>query len=147
MSRADLTTIMPNQLYQRGRFLTWPASQKWAMLDRYKIDTVVNMWSKVDPDLSSERHGTLYLNWHTSPSEVPLGADRMIGFLSGLLSDGHVMLVHCEAGHGRSVWLCAALLVRHWHVAPRTAFELLDTIVPGMDVRPELLTHLEGMTP
>ena len=105
--RAQAVTILEDRIYQRGQFLTWPRDQKVEMLRRNGIDVVVNMWSKVDPDLSGE---CLYVCWECSPSALPADAEHMISFLLGLLAADHRVLVHCEAGRGRSVWLATRLL-------------------------------------
>src|ERR1700693_5171723 len=110
MSRAGVNVILEGKLYQRGQFLTWPFKQKWKLLDQYGITFVVNLWSKVDPDLSSSKLGQTYLNWVCSPSDVPDNATLLVNIIAGMIDVGAVVLVHCEAGRGRSVWLSARVL-------------------------------------
>ncbi len=108
--RASINEILPGRIYQRGQFLTWPYEQKKRLLEQLGIDVVVNLWSKVDPDLSSGSLGRVYLCWPTSPSEVPECADLFVEFLVNLVRVGKRILIHCEAGRGRSVWLSARVL-------------------------------------
>jgi protein-tyrosine phosphatase len=108
--RASVNEILPGRIYQRGQFLTWPYEQKWRLLEELGIDVVVNLWSKVDPDLSSGDLGRMYLCWLISPSEVPDHAEAFIGFLAYLVNQGKKILIHCEAGRGRSVWLATRIL-------------------------------------
>lgn len=137
--RAGFNEIIPSLLWQRGQFLTWPASRKRKALDERGISVVVNLWHKIDPDLSPERHGPIYLNWHISPSQpADEVSEVIVGTLVYLLETGNGMLVHCEAGHGRSAWLCARLVAAYAGMPFSEALEFVRARVPGMDVRPAL---------
>lgn len=107
-TRAWARDVVPGRLYQRGHFLTWPSEQKWDMLRELNIKTVVNLWVKVDPDLSNSA-GLVYITWPIAGDEVPPDADLMVPFLARLLDRGP-MLVQCEAGVNRSLWLCGRLM-------------------------------------
>lgn len=136
MARRGVNEIVPGKLYQRGHFLTWPAADKARMLDELGITVVVNLWNKVDPDLS----GRTVINWPISGAKVPPEADAMVALVSRLVTEGHVVLVHCEAGKNRSVWFCARLLTQAFGPATRGT-KVLEAVlrkVPGAKMRPEL---------
>jgi protein-tyrosine phosphatase len=141
--RAGAVEIIPGKLYQRGQFLTWPAAQKRGLLDRMKVDTVVNLWSKVDPDLSSEKLGFTYLCWLTSPSAVPEGADVLVEVVARRLEHGGCALVHCEAGRGRSVWLAARVFSRYTGCGRPAALDHVRQCVPGLKLTAALLEDLK----
>lgn len=146
MSREGVNEVIPGLLYQRGNFLTWPASRKWAMLNRHGIRVVVNLWSKVDPDLSVERPGLVYLNWHISGTEPPAEAAYVISMLANLARRGMPILVHCEAGVNRSAWLCARLV--HALDPSLTGSQALQEVynaLPGVRMRSGLQEDIERL--
>lgn len=143
--RAGAAEIIPGKLYQRGNFLTWPRSQKWRFMEERGITMVLNMWTKIDPDMSPEPGdlGRIYINWLCSPSEVPQDANLMVGFCADMVNAGQCLLVHCEAGRGRSVWfaarVCQALRLSR---EPRTVAEEVLAAVGSYDVREVLAKDL-----
>lgn len=142
MARASLNEVIPGKLYQRGQFLTWPHPQKWRLLEEYKITLVVNLWSKVDPDLSTNTHGRVYLNWVCSPSEVPENADLLIGIVASAIEQGFCALIHCEAGRGRSVWLSGKVLAEVENLAGKEALSRIEKAVPGHNLTDTLMRDL-----
>lgn len=139
MGRASFNEVIPALLWQRGQFLTWPASRKRRALAERGIRVVVNLWHKIDPDLSPEDHEAIYINWHISPSDpAPRVAAPMLDMLANLLREGHGMLVHCEAGRGRSAWLCTELVREYTGMSWDESYAFVRARVPGADVRPEL---------
>lgn len=140
--RATVNTILPGKLYQRSSFLSWPRSQKERLLKDLGVTVVVNMWSKVDPDLGWEQDiDRFYIQWHTSPSAVPTDAEPTLRFLANLMENGHVLLVHCEAGRARSVWLATWLVALYCNIEPEAALEIVNQNVKD-SLRPVLLEDL-----
>jgi protein-tyrosine phosphatase len=134
-SRAGVNEILPGQLYQRGNFLAWPAAQKHEMLKELGIDLVLNVWLKVDPDLS----GMMYLNVPLLSRSVPPAFDYVCRAVAASILKGHVALVHCEAGKNRSVFACAriVMLLNKW-----SADQAMDYVlqrVPNAKVNDHLL--------
>ena len=140
MGRAGFNEIIPALLWQRGQFLTWPAEQKRAALEERGIKIVVNLWHKIDTDLSpgAKDYGRVYIHWHLSPSQPAKGTNLMVEMLVSLLNRGNGMLIHCEAGRGRSVWLTTELVRRYSGMSYDEAYAFVKARVPGADVRPEL---------
>jgi hypothetical protein len=142
-SRAGFNELIPGKLYQRGQFLTWPAKKKEAVLAQYGITMVVNLWCKIDPDLSPDLLDRIYLNWHTSPSTVPVNATLLIDTVVGAMRGGHTVLIHCEAGRGRSVWLSARVMAEYLTISRAEALEQIGKVMKH-DLTPTLLKDLKG---
>lgn len=102
--RQGVRQIVP-RLYQRGHFLTWPYERKRQMMHDLRIDLVINLWLKADPDLS----GMNYINMPMHGDAVPLNADLVARMAADWIGGG--VLVHCEAGVNRSAWFCARILM------------------------------------
>lgn len=134
VTRMAANEVIPGKLYQRAHFLTWTAGQKQALLERLGVTVVVNLWLKVDPDLSGQ---CIYLNWPIAGNRVPPDTKAMTNLVNHLLDTGHVVLVHCEAGRNRSAWFCARLAAMRG-VGSVPALER----IPGAKLRPELLKDL-----
>lgn len=131
MSRASANEVVKGKLYQRGQFLTWPHAQKHRMLKEFGITFVVNLWSKVDPDLSATELDRVYLNWHCSPSEVPPNHEVLIDVIARAIEGGHVALIHCEAGRGRSVWLAARVMHKLNGMTGKEVLKEIERAVPN----------------
>jgi hypothetical protein len=104
--REGVSEIIPGKLYQRGQFMTWFLDRKMEFLKRNGITAVVNLWGKIDPELE----GIRYFVWPLR-SNNPDNIDDLAIFVHNLMVEGDVVLVHCEAGVNRSVWLCTKLLM------------------------------------
>lgn len=140
--RAGVHEIIPGKLYQRGQFLTWPYKQKRALLDRYSITMVVNLWSKIDSDLSPEEHNRIYLNWYCSPSEIPPNAGLLINWLVDALQARYRILIHCEAGKGRSVWLTTRVVASYLNISTEAALTKVESVLKH-DLTETLLLDLK----
>jgi protein-tyrosine phosphatase len=144
MARAAANVVIPDRLFQRGQFLTWSKRQKQRLLGELGITVVCNLWAKIDPDIAFEENtNRMYIQWHTSPSVVPDDAETVIPMLAGLLRNGHRMLIHCEAGRGRSVWLSARVLAEYAGIPRIEALAQVLAAVPNADLTPTLLEDLK----
>lgn len=104
--RMATAEIIPG-LYQRANFLSWTYKQKQDFLHEHGISVVVNLWNKVDPDLSGQ---VLYICWPIRGNKLPDGARALILMVAALIKRGETVLVHCEAGVNRSAWFCAEVV-------------------------------------
>lgn len=143
MRTINLNEIIPNTLYQRGQFVTFPFATKMAMLERYNIDMVVNLWSRPDPELHA-KSGLVYLHWPIAGNVVPHMSREYIRFISDHMSEGYKVLVHCEAGVNRSVWLVAKLLARYNDLSGNDALERVQERISRVNIRSGLLVDLEA---
>lgn len=138
--RGQCNEIIPGKLYQRRQFITWSYKRKQSMLGDLNIRTVVNLWHKCDAELSNPRR--TYLHWPCPTSVVPDDADEIVAWGVGRMRRGAV-LVHCEAGKGRSVWYAARLLSLHAGVPRSEALAYVYSRVPAAGVHPVLLEDLQ----
>lgn len=153
--RGGVNTIIPGRLYQRANFLTWPYLQKKSLVDALGVNVVVNLWRPIDSDMADHRiargrhagHDAIYLNWHMRTDAVPDGADLLVGFLTDLLRQGRVMLVHCEAGRNRSAWLCTRLVAKFQNINGEQAREVVREAVPASKLSPALLADVLAQQP
>lgn len=141
MARMGVNTVVEGKIYQRGEFLKWTHDQKHEFLSDLGVDVVVNLWGKVDPDLSSNGLNVIYLSTAASSRGVP-DASLMVAFVAGLIRAGHKVLVHCEAGVNRSAWFCARLIVELELGLPLDAWRMVEAAVPRAKLRPELWRDL-----
>ena len=141
MARMNANTVLLDRLYQRGEFLKWTYDQKQDLLSELGVDVVVNLWGKVDPDLSSNGQNLIYLSTAVSSRGNP-DADQMVAFVAGLMRSGHAVLVHCEAGVNRSAWFCARLIVALGLGSPVDAWQMVEAAVPRAKLRPDLWRDL-----
>jgi len=116
-TRAGAKEIILGKLYQRGQFLTWSRSQKDTFLAYYKINTIVNLWTKLDNELLPKSNDWLYIHWPIESHTLP-AKDTMAYLLNMLVDFMHqedrVLLVHCEAGVSRSIFLSVLLVARYY---------------------------------
>lgn len=109
MSRSvRLNEIVPGLLYQRGQFITFPVEAKITMLHNYRIDIVVNLWAKPDPEVH-QKDGLIYIHWPIAGGHAPATKWPMLNMLLHYMREGRKILIHCEAGVNRSIWLAACL--------------------------------------
>lgn len=136
--RRRVNMVTP-RLFQRANFLTWDLKGKRAMLEDLRIDIVVNLWDKADPDLSNGL--VRYLNWPMSGIQPPADASLLATFLANCMMHGRHVLVHCEAGRNRSVWLCARILVAGG-ADPSSALGIVKAHVPQAKVNSRLVADV-----
>lgn len=142
MSRSiRLNEIVPELLYQRGQFVTFPTDSKMTMLHNYRVDIVVNLWTKPDPELH-QKPGLIYIHWPIGGGEAPNVKWPMINMLLHYMRLGHRVLVHCEAGVNRSIWLVSVLKALYEKTSGQDAFAEIVHHVGRTKVRLGLLNDL-----
>lgn len=140
MKTIHLHTIIENKLFQRGQFLTFPVPAKMEMLEKHDIGMVVNLWSRPDPELHM-KSGLIYIHWPIGGGSPPYNAEAMIDLIESYMCSNVKVLVHCEAGVNRSVWLCARLLAKHEEISGEETFNRVTAIV-NTRMRPGLMEDL-----
>lgn len=141
MRTIHLNEIIPEKLYQRGQFITFPWAAKMAMLERHEIDVVVNLWARPDPELHTKQ-GLIYIHWPIGGGEPPYPKWPIIACLDEYMSAGRRVLVHCEAGVNRSIWLASLLSAIQLGISGNEAFERLQEKTGRVKVRAGLLADL-----
>ena len=141
MRVVHLNTIIPGKLYQRGQFVTFPWSAKMQVLDKYDIGMVVNLWARPDPELHT-RQGLIYIHWPIGGGEPPKNYHYMTDMIENYMRSGVKVLVHCEAGVNRSIWLVARLLAAYEQIDGSQALQRVSEAVGRVKVRQGLVTEL-----
>lgn len=140
--RMAVREIIPGKLYQRGHFLTVSRSTKERIIQENRIDVVVNLWAK--PDIEMDMNGVIYLYWpirgNRPPEEQTLRL--MLDMLQQLMQDKCV-LVHCEAGKNRSIFLTTLLVARHFGYSGADAFRYVRERCPTAKMNAGLHEYVE----
>ncbi len=141
--RAGLSEVIPGQLYQRGRFQSWPRKQKDRVLEEHNIGLVVNLWSKVDPEVSGDTR-RMYLHWpiygNQSPNRDQL--DAVVKLIANTMDRGQAVLIHCEAGVNRSCFLVACVVAAVHHMNGDWAFKQIKDTCGKVKINPKLVATL-----
>ena len=112
--REQLIEVLPDKLYQRGRFLSWPGKKKKQVLEENNIGLVVNLWSKVDPEVSNDTRRTyLHYPMKGNVAPEPKQLDALLDFIHSFFEQGYAVLIHCEAGVNRSCFLTACVVAEY----------------------------------
>ncbi len=143
-TRKRFNTVIEGRVYQRGQILTWTRAEKMAALATLKINTVVNLWPKIDPDLSELKGLYLFLpaerSVETLEPRVRIMAEGLANLLLRDLTS--TALVLCEAGKTRSVFFCA-LLIHHMERVPLDeAMRRAQQAVPANDLKGFMVDYL-----
>lgn len=142
--RRGVNEIIPGKLYQRGQFLGWTHEQKHDLLHELGVDVVVNLWHKIDADLSRDIEGVWYINAVCSPTGIPADGDVLLATLALLITRGHCVLIHCEAGRGRSAWLSARVAARLLGLHGEDIVDFIRNRIPNQEISPILLADLRA---
>jgi len=137
--------ILEGRLWQRGQFLTASRSSKRATLDNLGIDVIVNLWTKPDPDLDARPNERLYVHWpiHGTKVEDKFLLRLMVKFIVRLIEHDHKVLIHCEAGVNRSIFLVTLVVAALEKISTENALEL----VRGRCGRIKMQAALEALLP
>jgi hypothetical protein len=111
------------------------------MLEKYDIGMVVNLWDKPDAELYLHK-GLIYIHWPIGGGSPPDNADIMIEMIHEHMFRGVKVLVHCEAGVNRSVWLVSKLAAKWLNIDDSIAFANIATKMNVKRVRPGLQSDL-----
>jgi len=143
MSRViKLNEIIPGVLFQRGQFVTFPVKTKIEMLERYNINMVVNLWARPDMELH-QKQGLVYIHWPIGGGDIPPLSAHMEHLILSHMHAKPAVLIHCEAGVNRSIWLITKLLSLYYNISGPEAWEQIQGKVGRTKVRNGLFVDLE----
>jgi protein-tyrosine phosphatase len=146
-TRKRFNEIIPGKLYQRGQILTWKYGEKKAALEAYNIGIVVNLWPKIDSDLSAlVKVCYLYLPVEDMQSMMAPYVETKAQEIAKLITDTKsVCLVMCEAGHGRSVYF-STLVTHYFGYSYTEALAMAMKAVPSQSMKPFMFEYLTKET-
>ena len=134
-------------LYQRGHTEQIGLDEKLNQLDCLNVRSVVNLWSKRDPDLAI----AFWENYHHIPIQDGMMVPSQSKFwitvieMADLLRAGVGVLVQCHAGRNRSS-LFSALVVRElMNFTGAEAVLWVQNKRPNALANPTFLVYLNGL--
>ena len=97
------------------------------MLEEYGIILVVNLWTKVDPEVSSDQfRNYLHMPMHGNKLPNPDVLDSVMGLMKSHIKQNAAVLIHCEAGVNRSCFLTACLVAEVMSCSGQDALTYVD---------------------
>lgn len=118
----------------------------WAQVRAAKVDTIVDMDGDVDAGVPEAPNEVLYVYFPILDEELPnlKKLDALGRLVADLVSEGHVVLVHCRMGFNRSVLVVAtALSYLGWSGVK--ALHHLRKARPGALFNETFASHVEAL--
>ena len=120
------------QVDDQGLLFISPTITDWGILDRCKVDTVIDLDGGLDDGIPSAPNHLLYIYFPILDSDLPdlakLHAVTALG--ATLVRRDHGVLCHCGLGFNRSA-LVAGLILNQLGMSGREAVERLRARRPG----------------
>ncbi len=104
----------------------------WDLVNRYGVDTIIDMDGTIDPGVPEAPDRMLYIYFPILDVELPSQSKlNALGMMvANLIEEGHVVLIHCLMGLNRSN-LVAAMALTYLGMDGRQAVEHLQNIQPA----------------
>src|SRR4051812_32327783 len=103
------------QVDDDGRLFISPVIENWEALERYEIDTVIDLEGGLDACIPTSVNRCLYIYFPINddneqlPNMVKLRAIARLG--ATLIAEGHRVLSHCGMGYNRSAFVAGLIMV------------------------------------
>jgi protein tyrosine/serine phosphatase len=103
------------QVDNDGRLFISPAIENWDELERYEIDTVIDLEGGLDSCIPTITNRCLYIYFPIDddneqlPNMIKLRAIARLG--ATLIAEGHRVLSHCGMGFNRSAFVAGLIMV------------------------------------
>jgi len=103
------------QIDDNGRLFISPAIENWDALERYEIDTVIDLEGGLDSCIPTIANRCLYIYFPIDddneqlPNMIKLRAIARLG--ATLIAEGHRVLSHCGMGFNRSAFVAGLIMV------------------------------------
>ncbi len=103
------------QVDDDGRLFISPAISDWETLERFEIDTIIDLEGELDTCIPSITNHCLYIYFPIDddneqlPNMIKLRAIARLA--AALISDGHRVLSHCGMGFNRSAFMAGLILI------------------------------------
>lgn len=134
------------QVDNEGLLFISPTITDWVTLDRYKVDTVIDLDGRLDDGVPTAPDHLLYVYFPITDDELPnlakLHAVASLG--ATLLREGHCVLSHCGLGFNRSA-LVAGLILNQLGMSGCEAVERLRDRRPGALFNERFASYLQSL--
>jgi hypothetical protein len=103
------------QVDDDGRLFISPAIESWEALERYAIDTVIDLEGDLDGCIPTTSNQCLYIYFPIDddneqlPNMIKLRAIARLG--ATLIAEGHRVLSHCGMGFNRSAFVAGLIMI------------------------------------
>lgn len=121
--------IIPDELYQRGAFIHCSIDNKIKFFRQYNIDTVVNLWHKIDTGVI--KYLWKYDHKYFPDSTITIDEKWLLDYAREIacwIDAGHVVLIHCYGGNNRSGLLSALVYRELYDVTGLEAAEHIKSL-------------------
>jgi protein-tyrosine phosphatase len=134
------------QVDNEGLLFISPTITDWATLDRYSVDTVIDLDVTVDDDVPTAPNHLLYVYFPITDDDLPnLVKLRAVATLGAtLLKHGHCVLSHCGMGFNRSA-LVAGLILNQLGMSGSETVERLRSRRPGALFNDRFASYLQSL--
>jgi protein-tyrosine phosphatase len=103
------------QVDDAGQLFISPAIEDWGAVERYEIDTIIDLEGALDTCIPSITNHCLYVYFPIDddneqlPNMIKLRAIARLA--ASLIVDGHRVLSHCGMGYNRSAFMAGLILI------------------------------------
>jgi hypothetical protein len=103
------------QIDDHGRLFISPAIENWDALERYGIDTVIDLEGGLDSCIPTMANRCLYIYFPIDddneqlPNMIKLRAIARLA--ASLIATGHRVLSHCGMGYNRSAFVAGLIMI------------------------------------
>ena len=138
------------QVDDDGRLFISPAIENWEAVERYEIDTVIDLEGELDTCIPTNTDRCLDIYFPIDddnerlPSLTKLRAVARLG--AQLVADGHRVLSHCGMGFNRSALMAGLILIELGMPGPDVVARLRERR-PGALFNDGFAAFLEAMQP
>lgn len=133
--RQRINEVVTGKVFQRGNMLTWPRELKNKMMAERNVGVVVNLWTRLDPDLTDAP-----IDWYlyipippadTLTTKVMIGAKAVAEYLEAHPNKSALIL--CEAGVTRSALFAGVVSCMLAGMTGAEMYPYLAEAIPGLD--------------
>lgn len=134
------------QVDNEGLLFISPTITDWMTLDRYKVDTIIDLDGRMDDGVPTAPDHLLYVYFPIPDDGLP-NLDKLHAVASlgaTLLKEGHCVLSHCGMGFNRSA-LVAGLILNQLGMPGCEAVERLRDRRPGALFNDRFASYLQSL--
>lgn len=118
----------------------------WGLVNRHRVDTIVDMDGDVDPGVPEAPNEVLYVYFPILDEYLPniRKLDALGRLVADLVEAEHVVLVHCKMGYNRSN-LVAATALTYLGLGGPEALAHLQRVRPGALYNEAFADYVKGL--
>lgn len=139
-----LYEILPGRLYQRGHIEKRHPLDVAETFRKHHISVVVNLHRRQNRNLPTN---VMHIQWPIADNKVPstLILLELANLLVRFIENGHVVLVHCNAGRNRSSLLSAIIVSMLLGISGKEAIAYMQEKRPNALANLHFVQFLEAM--